>query len=181
MIEKKVFGILLILSLALMLSSCGKTENTEQQTAAVQTEPGTELFETGYRAYFSEEENETDYSNIVCFAEQETYPADAERIDITVKNQNIGKGFWVSDWVFVDRLDNGEWVRLLYDEEYYQNVSGIPEKWYYCYVETGGDISHSSRVCVNTKNLAEPLTEGDYRAVVFVGKEVIYAPFRIEK
>jgi len=72
-------------------------------------------------------------------------------------------------------------VRLGYDEEFFNNITELGnDNWGYCYIEETEFETFSTRVSVLTERLAEPLTEGDYRAVVFVGKETLYAPFKIE-
>jgi len=178
----------LILSGAILLTGCAEKDGGQQSDTSVslwsfeQTDPDTEMFETGYPAFFSEEDNEQDYSNIICYSEQEVYPADTERIDITVENQNVGKGFYVYDLPYIEKNTDGEWVRLEFDEEFYNNFMAMAnDKWPYCYIENSETTPFSTRVCIlPAEELAEPLTEGDYRAVVFVGKETIYAPFKIE-
>ncbi len=177
----------LILSGAMLLTGCGKDGDTSTaqnyEWDFEQTDPDTERFETGYPAFFSEEDNEQDYSNIICYAEQEVYPADTERINITVENQNVGKGFYVYDLPYIEKNTDGEWVRLKFDDEFFNTYMARGDsKWVYCYIENSKTTPFSTLVCIlPAEQLAEPLTEGDYRAVVFVGKETIYAPFKIEK
>ncbi len=179
----------LILSGAMLLTGCADKDGGQQSDTSEslwsfeQTDPDTERFETGYSAFFSEEDNEQDYSNIICYAEQEVYPADTERINITVENQNVGKGFYVYDLPYIEKNTDGEWVRLKFDDEFFNTYMARGDsKWVYCYIENSKTTPFSTLVCIlPAEQLAEPLTEGDYRAVVFVGKETLYAPFKIEK
>lgn len=154
----------------LLLSACGNGEAAESfpsQSDAV--------FDMDYSDRLADAECELDYSNIFCYADREEYSSDDEKITVTVKNKNKGKGFWVCSIANVERYSDGEWVRL----NYFPASHEIPERWGFCAIEGRDDVCYSTVVSIWLDRLEDEWTAGDYRAVIYVGRETIYAPFKI--
>lgn len=53
-------------------------------------------------------------------------------------------------------------------------------EWYLCYIEGNTTKPNSFRVKLMFDRLAEPITSGTYRMVVFVCDKRVYANFRYE-
>ena len=165
-----------------VLSSCGSNEMDSSNTTLLaptefpaQTDPNADQFETGYNDFFGMVADQ-DYSNIICYADNESYPQDFEKIAITVKNQNVGNGFYLFSIPVIERKINDEWVRLNYMPDDYLIENN---KWEFCGIEGEKNIPYSTRVTIWADELKDDWTLGEYRAVIFVGKEAIYAPFTI--
>lgn len=187
---------IIAISAAILLALCSLTacsDSQEQISASIQqitttlntsldlsefpaqTNPNVDKFETGYNDFFGMVADQ-DYSNIICYTDNESYPQDFEKIAITVKNQNVGKGFYLFSIPVIERKINDEWVRLNYMPEDYLRENN---KWEFCGIEGEENIPYSTRVTIWADELKDDWTLGEYRAVIFVGKEVIYAPFTI--
>ncbi len=141
-----------------------------------QTDPDTSRFDNGYGALGMDAVPEHDYSNITAFAENEEYPLDFEKINITIKNGNAGKAFWFYTIPVVEYCDNGEWKRLNYCPEGYNNIE---EVWALCLIEGDPGRQFSTGMTIFENMLDGEWKSGEYRAVIFVGQEKIYAPFRL--
>lgn len=165
-----------------VLSSCGSNEIDSSNTTLLaptefpaQTNPNIDQFETGYDD-FGDMVAEQDYGNIICFTDNESYPQDFEKIIITVQNQNEGKGFYIYRVPFIEKKINDEWERLNYSQE---TLLYGDDNWGFCGIEDRKDIKYSTELNIWYERLKDTWTVGDYRVVIFVGKEVIYAPFTI--
>lgn len=145
-----------------------------------QTNPSIKKFENGYSdfGFGLDIDSEQDYSNIIAYTENENYFSDFEKIIITVENQNVGKGFYLYIVPAIERKTDNDWVRLNYNPEAY--LLG-DDNWAFCGIDGQKEIKYSSCVFIWSENLKDKWNEGEYRAVIFVGKETIYAPFSIIK
>ena len=108
-----------ILFLLLCISSCST------QSFPAQTDPDTSRFDTGYTSYSDDYTAEQDYSNIIAFTDKQEYPTTFDKINVTIKNENPGKGFYFFSIPVIEYNDKGEWKRLNYSPESYE----IPEQW----------------------------------------------------
>ncbi len=155
-------------------------EEKKETNFPAQTNPSIEKFEKGYPefGFDLDIESEQDYSNIIAYTERENYFSDFEKITITVENQNVGKGFYLYTTPAVERKSDGDWVRLNYYPEAYLLGN---EHWAFCGIDGEKDIKYSTCVFIWSEYLKDEWNEGEYRAVIFVGKETIYAPFSIIK
>ena len=107
-----------ILFLLLCISSCST------QSFPAQTDPDTSRFDTGYTEYSYDYTAEQDYSNIIAFTDKQEYPTTFDKITVTIKNENPGKGFYFFSIQVIEYNDKGEWKRLNYSPESYE----IPEQ-----------------------------------------------------
>ena len=128
-----------------------------------------------------------DYDKIEVILGQERYPRDFETITATVTNHNLGKSFYVYDGMFIEKSVDGEWVHVTVGRE--TVISGWWLAGYDAYVDPtthkpdperelpdGYAVPNSIELVVDRWKIVEP---GQYRAVVYVGKEVFYLPFEI--
>ncbi len=141
-----------------------------------QTDPDTSRFDNGYDDLNIDAVTEHDYSNIVAFAEKEEYPVDFENIKITVQNRNAGKAFYIFTIPVVEYNDNGEWKRLNYSPDSYK----IEEVWALCHIKGAPERQFSTVITIFEDMLDGEWKSGEYRAVVFVGQEKMYVPFRLK-
>ena len=158
-----------VLAAATLLSSCNAGG------FPAQTNPSTEQFRNGYGGYVVDIEPEQDYSKITAVTDNDVYPLDFDKITVTVKNENAGKGFYFFDIPVIEYNDNGKWVRLNYSPKSYE----IPEQWAFCGIENAPDKQFSTVMSIFRDRLEGNWKTGEYRAVVFAGTETIYAPFGI--
>ena len=163
-------------AILLCASACSDSVNDEDNIVPDKFPSQTDAeFVGDYSIGMADAECELDYSNIICYTDKEEYRPDDEKITVTVENQNKGKGFYVCTIPNVERYSDGKWVRL----NYYSAVHQIEERWGFCAIEGRSDINYSTNVPIWTDKLEDQWTEGEYRAVIYVGREIIYAPFRI--
>lgn len=176
------------LVMAVMLTACKNADISPQYDESTYTDIYMRYADGNYPAFTDPEgrqgggfadiaPEDEDYANIICRTEFESYTADTEFIEINIQNQNAGKGFWFYGIPHLERLENGEWVRLNYYDIHYRN--GIEERWWYCGVENRPDMQFSTRIRLTSEYLLDEFTEGEYRAVIYVGNEKIYAPFTV--
>ena len=165
------FVALSVLAAATLLSSCNAGG------FPAQTDPSTEQFRNGYGGYVVDIEPEQDYRSITAFTDKDVYPLDFDKITVTVKNENAGKGFYFFDIPVIEYNDNGKWVRLNYSPKSYE----IPEQWAFCGIENAPDRQFSTVMSIFSDRLEGKWKTGEYRAVVFAGTETIYAPFGISE
>lgn len=187
---KKIFKKMIILTvLTATMTSCSNLDMSPNNSSNLssqenydtnfpaQTNPNIEQFETGYPDFGIDVIPEQDYSKIKCYTDKDEYYPDFEKIEITVQNENIGKGFYIYPNPALEKNVDGKWIRINYYPEFYSLENG----WGFCGYDGVKDVPYSTCVIIWAEHLKEPLLDGDYRAVVFVGKEIIYAPFKIIK
>jgi len=167
-----ILKLAIVLSLPFLIVACSSSSEN-----VIPTNPDMSQFENGYHDYGIGFEAEKDYSNIIAFTEFETYTPDFELINITVKNENPGKGFYFYMIPFLEKMEDGEWIRLNYDTPLLSNESN----WGFCGIEGDKTSQFSTRTAILSDFLIDKPSTGDYRAVVFVGATIIYAPFKIIK
>lgn len=173
---KRPAAAVILSAILLCASACsGGADNEENNVTDYFPSQTDAEFIGDYSIGMADAECELDYSNIICYTDKEEYSPDEEKITVTVENQNKGKGFYVCDIPNVERYSDGEWVRL----NYYPAAHAIPERWAFCAIEGRSDINYSTNVSIWTDELEDEWTEDEYRAVIYVGREIIYAPFKI--
>ncbi len=158
-----------VLAAATLLSSCNAGG------FPAQTDPDTSRFDNGYTSYSNDYTAEQDYSNIIAFTDKQEYPTTFDKITVTIKNENPGKGFYFFSIPVIEYNDKGEWKRLNYSPESYE----IPEQWALCAILDDTERQFSTAQSIYNDRLKSSWNPGEYRAVVFVGKETVYAPFAI--
>ncbi len=158
-----------VLAAATLLSSCNAGG------FPAQTDPDTSRFDNGYTSYSNDYTAEQDYSNIIAFTDKQEYPTTFDKITVTIKNENPGKGFYFFSIPVIEYNDKGEWKRLNYSPESYE----IPEQWALCAILDDTERQFSTSQSIFNDRLKGSWNPGEYRAVVFVGKETVYAPFEI--
>lgn len=166
-----------LLAMILICTSCG-SKNTDISSSCdfpASTNPTTEQFADGYEDFGIDVEIEEDYSNIIAFTEFESYTKEVKEINITIMNENVGKGFYFYMIPFIEKFENGQWVRMDYRPPTFQQE----QQWAFCGVENNSTIKYSTMNIILTEYLNEPFEIGEYRVVNFVGKTVVYAPFQI--
>lgn len=120
-----------------------------------------------------------DYGNIVCWANLESYPKDTKSIHVTIENKNPGKGFYFYMLPNLERLEDGEWVRLNYYASDYRGGALPESKWSYCADTESPGSNFLAGVTIYTDYIMDDFTAGDYRAVVYAGDKILYAPFTV--
>jgi hypothetical protein len=120
--------------------------------------------------------NETDYSNIKAYTEQDKYALDVKSIRCIITNENVGKGFYFFPAPFIEKLLENKWVRLDYQPAELSNLVS----WAYCAVEGNTTKPNSTMLTFVPQYLTDGITRGSYRLVIFVGDKTIYAPFVVE-
>lgn len=115
------------------------------------------------------------YSNIIAFTDKQEYPTKFDKITVTIKNENPGKGFYFFSIPVIEYNDKGEWKLLNYSPESYE----IPEQWALCAILDDTERQFCTAQSIFNDRLKGSWNPGEYRAVVFVGKETVYAPFTI--
>ena len=158
-----------VLAAATLLSSCNVG------CFPAQTDPDTSRFDNGYTSYSNDDTAEQDYSNIIAFTDKQEYPTTFDKITVTIKNENPGKGFYFFSIPVIEYNDKGEWKRLNYSPESYE----IPEQWALCAILDDTERQFSTAQSIYNDRLKGSWNPGEYRAVVFVRKETVYAPFAI--
>lgn len=167
---KTIKKLLFLVSLMALISSCSTSTGFPAQT-----NPDTSQFDAGYTTYSDDTMLEDDYSNITAFADKQEYPPTFEKITVTIKNENSGKGFYFFTIPVIEYNDNGVWKRLNYSPESYK----IPEQWALCAILDDTERQFSTVMSIFGDRLEGSWNPGEYRAVVFAGKEMVYAPFTI--
>lgn len=167
---KTIKKLLFLVSLMALISSCSTSTSFPAQT-----NPDTSQFDAGYTTYSDDAMLEEDYSNIIAFTDKQEYPPAFEKITVTIKNENPGKGFYFFTIPVIEYNDNGVWKRLNYSPESYE----IPEQWALCAILDDNERQFSTAQSIFNDRLKGSWNPGEYRAVVFVGKETVYAPFAI--
>lgn len=135
---------------------------------------------------------EQNYDNIEAFTEQSAYPVDFDKIVCTVRNNNSGKAFYVWRRGFIEKEDDGDWVRLVrlgeeLDSEWF--LVGYSD-WVSAQINPNYEPPPPDCAIVTvprtylyggerTSHYAEPFTPGSYRIVIYVGREIVYAPFEL--
>jgi|GEM_PF-5669406 len=126
---------------------------------------------------FEGTEPETDYSNISAVIGKEVYSSADTYAYCDISDNNIGKAFYYYSQPYLEKLVNGKWVNVPLKQQEYALEDG---QWYLCYIEGNTAKPNSSGVKLLFNRLAEPITSGTYRMVVFVGNKKVYANFRYE-
>ena len=121
-------------------------------------------------------EAETDYSNIVAYAEQSEYSADEAVIKYHIRNNNKSKGFWKYDCLLVQYYNGWEWTTLpLKGNGTHDEYSG----WMFWYgMDDEGYVVRDVRYDLNER-LAVEVIPGTYRIVEFVADRALYIEFKI--
>ena len=120
---------------------------------------------------------ETDYSNISAVIGKDVYTSADTFAYCDISDNNIGKAFYYYSQPYLEKLVNGKWVNVPLKQQEYALEYG---EWYLCYIEGNTTKPNSSRVKLMFNQLAETITSGAYRMVVFVGDKRVYATFRYE-
>lgn len=121
-------------------------------------------------------EAETDYSNIVAYAEQSEYPADEAVIEYQIMNNNKNRGFWKHGCLLVQYYNGWEWATLpLKGSGMQDEYSG----WMFYYgMDDEGYVVIDGRYDLNER-LAVEVIPGQYRIVKFVANRALYIEFKI--
>ncbi len=59
-------------------------------------------------------EMEQDYENIIVYTEHDSYMVGSEQIVYTIKNNNVGKGFYYYSIPHIEYFCHEEWIKLTY-------------------------------------------------------------------
>jgi len=118
-------------------------------------------------------EPETDYSNIVAVAENESYSQDADKITVMVTNNNVGKGFYIYSESLLQKEKNGLWVNV-------KRCNSYAAEWAFVGVEGNTTQPNSVPVYVLPEREQIKLSKGNYRLIIFLADGVLYANFTID-
>lgn len=185
--KKNLKEIIVLIVLTIGMTSCSNSNVSQDNSSNLnydtdfpaQTNPNTDQFETGYEDFGIGVTPEQDYSNIICYTENEQYHSDVDKIVVTIKNQNSGKGFYYYAIPYVEKKLNGEWLRLNYNEKAQERFSMERDWWEFCGIPDNNTIPFSTNITLSSDDLEEKFTSGEYQMVIYVGKEIKYAPFAI--
>lgn len=123
--------------------------------------------------------NETEYTQITVQSTKSVYSLkDDKVIACDVSNQNIGHGFYVYAVPYIERLDDGKWIRQC---NKYATDEQFHLQWTYCGVENNKEGINSTRLSIAYDDISPKVTPGHYRLVVFTPKNIHYAEFEIQK
>ena len=148
--------------------------------------------EKEWRSRLEQLDFEQEYDNIEAFTEQSVYPVDFDEIVCIVRNNNSGKAFYVWERGFIEKAVNGEWIRL-------ERLAERPDMQWFIVGWTGQinaefspDYEPPPPDCAIVtvprtyllgseiiSHYAEPFTPGAYRIAIYVGREIVYAPFEL--
>lgn len=121
--------------------------------------------------------NELEYDKITVSLDKESYSLEDEVIKCTVKNGNVGKGFYYYYIPFIECYSENKWNRL----SYYPPETQYDEQWYFCAIEGNDDIEYSTTITFDPQYVSDVLKEGKYRLVIFVGPNKYYVEFDLKK
>ncbi len=168
---KSKFAILLLI-LPLLLVSCSENSRVEQ----VYSEP---IFDVSLKSkdhlFLENVENETDYSNIIIYSDCQAYPNDATEIALVLTDNNIGKGFYFYPIPFIEKKQNGEWIRIAYRDP----SANYESTWHYCAIENNTAQSNSTIVTLLAEYLEGGFSTGEYKVTVYVGDKKVSTTFKI--
>ncbi len=163
---------ILVLILLLFAISCAPNSQREQAYTA----PVFDIALKSKDHHFGENvENETDYSNVVIYPEFESYAKDTTKIELTLTDNHIGKGFYFYPIPFIDKKQNGKWVSIAYDDP----SANYESTWHYCAIENNRSKSNSTIITVLAEYLDGGFSTGEYRVTVYVGDKKVYTTFNI--
>lgn len=161
---KKVFVLAIILILT--LTSCGSKKNTIIEMPAF--DDSNNIHE------MLEITPETDYGNIVAYSNEATYGIEQKNLMVTVKNNNVGKGFYLYSVPYLQVKKNNDWENMDYSEEKFVC------QWLYIGEEGNTDSPNYTILTVPTEILETKLETGNYRFIVFTRDTTLYAGFTIQ-
>lgn len=116
--------------------------------------------------------NETDYSNITISLEKYEYTSDDDYVKIFLKNDTPGKGFYFCSTPFVEKMIDGEWVRL-HNAAWHGGKGNnlVTEKWFFAGHENAPEKNAGCTLKLKFKNVSPKMKSGLYRVVVFIPKD----------
>jgi len=167
---KKINKVVLLIVIPFFIVAC--SISSEYVTP---TDPDVSGFDNGYQDFGIDVETEQDYSRIIAYTEFESYTTDFELINIIIKNENPGKGFYFYMMPYLEKMEEGEWIRLEYDV----SKRTYESNWAFCGIEGDKTSQYSTRIAIATDYLRDEPTPGDYRVVLFVGARTLYVPIKI--
>lgn len=161
---KKVFVLAIILILT--LTSCGSKKNTIIEMPAF--DDSNNIHE------MLDITPETDYGNIVAYSNEATYGIEQKNLMVTVKNNNVGKGFYLYSVPYLQVKKNNDWENIDYSEEKFVC------QWLYIGEEGNTDLPNYTILTVPTEILENKPETGNYRFVIFTKDTILYAEFTIQ-
>lgn len=180
-IMKKLLLSVVLSALLLSVTACGGEVQTDSAVSDgtgwyIPSEP--DYYKDISNDYLMNEpvEAETEYSNIVAYAEQGEYPADEAVIEYHIKNNNKSKGFWYHDCLLVQFYNGWEWTTLPLTGSAVRDA--ISAWWFHCGMDDEGYAVIDGRCDLNER-LAVEVIPGQYRIVRFVANRALYIEFEI--
>lgn len=156
----------LTLALLCLLAAC----TSNYQPGDVENSNPPPYFKDGYpEPEEVEKRYETDYSQITATAEQESYPVNAEELIVNIRNPS-NKKFIFYQSCYLEQKSGWSWKRLNHQPDSLHFGFG----WMRA-------MDGYTILTVRPENVRQTLKPGEYRFVVFVGNEVLYAPFTLTK
>jgi hypothetical protein len=168
---KKIAVLLLVVFMATIGSACAKQSdkitliNGNPDPPPISEEIGNLHEAIGIEA-------DTSYDNIVATTENAHYALGTEEIICVVRNNNVGKGFYVYDVPFLEMSCDGEWVRLSYQPPQIEVA-----QWSFCGIENNATEPTSRNLTFSPQYVENALAYGNYRLVVFTAQKTLYVPF----
>ncbi len=178
---KKILLSLVLSALLLSVTACGGKAQTDDVASDrigwyIPSEPDYCMDISNDYLMNEPVEAETDYSNIVAYAEQSEYPADEAVIEYHIKNNNKNRGFWKHDCLLVQHYNGWEWTTLpLKGNGTHDEYSG----WMFWYGMDDDDYVVINGRCDLNERLAVEVIPGKYRIVRFVANRALYIEFKI--
>ena len=120
---------------------------------------------------------EENYDNFSISMEKKVYASKDECLKCYLTNNNPGKGFYFYNVPLVEKKIDGEWVRLFYG---YEEDRGYEGQYAFCGNENEPDRQFTAVLKVYPELVSPKMNKGEYRLVVFTGKNQQYVEFQIE-
>lgn len=118
---------------------------------------------------------ETDFSNMEATTEYEEYTSDSSVINCLVINNNLNRGFWLFQFPLIEFQEKkGGWRRLCY----YPPGIGEEASWVFL-VNHEGEKSKDILKFYPQYLLHDELIPGNYRLVIQIEKDILFAPFTV--
>lgn len=151
--------------------SCQKNDKSNLKTA--NTNPDTINIDFSKPFLGLDIDPDLSHDNIVAITDKESYPLNIDKISCVIKNNNVGKGFYSYEVPFIEQYKDGTWKRLSYQPPNLQT-----SRWLFFGEEGNKTKSNEGNLYFFPKYVQNELTSGKYRLVIFVGNNIIYAPFK---
>lgn len=180
--KKYVSIILVVLMIIGMLASCNSNDNSNKEVDSVELSIGESESEKGYILNPPKVDpgDAVDSSGVTAEIVDKVTTS-SERINVKITGSNIeGNYLHYFEVPALEKKVNGEWVGVPMTESSTEYLRGDPGYFWSLGFRQDSDIMWTT-VYVETKNLCEKITVGEYRACVFLFDKNLYVEFSVEE